>query len=183
MSYYEEFIGDNIIIRKAKASDVKAMYKNIWSDELVACNMFWPVTKSLKDAKERLERSIIFQKDKPAYFIALKENDEPIGMCGIKEEKEGIYSEAGFCIARKYQHKGYGKEMFKLLLDYSFNILNAKEFIYYCMTTNEVSKKLALHFGFIYDSANTEIRSFDQKEFLIERYKLSKEGFVNKYFF
>ena len=103
--------GERLIIRKARMSDLDSIFSNIYSDEALLETMFLEIAKSKEDASARLMRTIEFQKDKPLFFVALKETDEVIGLCGIQEEAAGIYSEAGICIARKHQHQGYASEV------------------------------------------------------------------------
>ncbi len=172
------FEGERLIIRKARMSDLDSIYFNIYSDEALLETMFLEITKSKADATDRLMRTIEFQKDKPLFFVALKETDEVIGLCGIKEESQGIYSEAGICIARKHQHQGYASEVLALLLNYAFVDCNAKAFAYYCMSYNNASKKLAKRFGFQYDSVHQETRRRDNKVFDIERYVLPKAEYM-----
>ena len=37
----------------------------------------------------------------------LKDTNEAIGFCGIKEIQEGVYEECGICVTSFYQGKGY----------------------------------------------------------------------------
>ena len=127
MDYLE---GKNIILRKANQNDLDNIFNNIWSDDEIAKYMFWEPTKKYDDAIDRLNRSIEFQKNNYAYFVALKDTDETIGFCGIREIDNKVYAETGLCIASKYQGRGFGKELLKLLLVLVFNKLNANKFIY-----------------------------------------------------
>lgn len=170
--------GERLIIRKARMSDLDSIFLNIYSDEVLLETMFVEITKSKEEARARLMRTIEFQKDKPLFFVALKEADEVIGFCGIKEEAEGIYSEAGICIARKYQHQGYASEVLSILLNYAFVDCNAKAFAYYCMSCNNASKALAKKFGFQYDRVDKETRRHDNKVFDIERYVLPRSSYM-----
>ncbi len=170
--------GKRLIIRKAGMSDLDSIFLNIYSDEVLLETMFLEITKSKEEARVRLMKAIEFQKDKPLFFVALKESDEVIGSCGIKEEAEGVYSEAGICIARKHQRQGYASEVLAILLRYAFVHCNAKAFAYYCMSCNNASKALAKKFGFQYDRVNREIRHRDNKVFDIERYVLLRDAYM-----
>lgn len=170
--------GERLILRKARMSDLDSIFSNIYSDEVLLETMFVEITKSKEEASARLMRTIEFQKDQPLFFVALKEADEVIGFCGIKEEAEGIYSEAGICIARKHQHQGYASEVLAILLNYAFVDCNAKAFVYYCMSRNNASKALAKKFGFQYDRVDKETRRRDNKVFDIERYVLPRSAYM-----
>ena len=165
---FDLLIGENIILRKAKEKDYESMLNNVWGDEEVYKWMLYTPTKTIEDAKERLNRSIIFQKDHYAYFVALKDTDEAIGLCGIKESEPNRWEECGICIGTKYQHKGYGKEILSLLLDLAFNKLNANDFRYAYYPDNIKSKKLAEHFNFKFDSKEEMIRPWDQEKKIID---------------
>lgn len=175
---FDLLIGENIILRKAKEKDYESMLNNVWGDEEVYKWMLYTPIKTIEDAKERLNRSIIFQKDHYAYFVALKDTDEAIGLCGIKEYEPNRWEECGICIGTKYQHKGYGKEILSLLLDLAFNKLNANEFRYGYYPDNIESKKLAEHFNFIFDSKEEMIRTWDQEKKIIDLCLLKKEDYI-----
>jgi len=143
-------ITDNLILRKAKTTDLEKIYQNIWSDFDIAKTMLWEPTKTKEDAIDRLHRTIEYQKNNYAYFVCLKSTDEPIGFAGIKEVEHGIYEESGICIAVKYQGNGYGKEVVKALKHLIFVELKGKNFLYGCFSTNEKSRKVCLSQGFKY---------------------------------
>lgn len=174
----DQIIGQRIVLRKARESDLEAIYARVWSDQEVLRLMFLRPSSDLNEAKERLQRTIAYQQGKPVYFAALRENDEVIGLGGMMEEAPGIYSEAGLAIGRDMQGKGYGAEMLGLLLDAAFSAYEASVFAYYCMRENERSRRLALHFGFRYDSEKEETRSYDGRVFTIERYLLPRAEYL-----
>ena len=170
--------GERLLIRKARKSDLDSIFRNIYSDEVLLETMFLDITKNKEEAGLRLARAMEFQKDKPLFFVALRGTDEVIGFCGIREESPGIYSEAGICIARKYQRRGYASEVLSVLLNYAFADCGAKAFAYYCMSHNVASKALAQKFGFRYDSVNQETRRRDGQVFDVERYILPRAVYM-----
>ena len=72
---YDLLVGDNIILRKAKEDDYISMLEEVWGDPEVYRWMLYTPTFSLEDAKDRLIRSIEYQKDHFAYFVALKDTN------------------------------------------------------------------------------------------------------------
>ena len=46
----------DLILDKAKYSDWEAMFKNVWSHEQSARYMFWEVTKTEEEAKDRIRK-------------------------------------------------------------------------------------------------------------------------------
>ena len=171
----EKLITENLVLRKARKSDLEKIWENVWKDEKIAENMLWKPTKKYEDAVERLNRTIKYQAENIAYFICLKSNDEPIGFAGIKEKETGIYEESGICIAGKYQGKGYGKEVVKALKQLVFEKLNGNRFLYGCFSNNEKSKKVCISQGFKYLSSENKIREWDNKEFIVDYYYFDKK--------
>ena len=164
----EKLITENLVLRKAREADLKKIWKNIWNDEQIAETMLWKTTNTYEEAVERLNRTIKYQADNYAYFVCLKSNDEPIGFAGIREKECGIYEESGICIARKYQGRGYGKEVLKALKQLVFQELKGNRFLYGCFSNNEKSRKMCISQGFKYLSSENTIRDWDNKEFIVD---------------
>ena len=140
------------------------MLEEVWGDIEVYKWMLFKPTLTINDAIDRNKRSMEYQRDHFAYYVALKKNNRAIGLCAIKEYKEGFYEESGICIGKKYQGNGYGKEVVKLLLDLAFNKLNAKSFRYGYFKDNIKSKRLALYFNFKYQETEEIIKFlFDER--------------------
>lgn len=172
--------GKNIIFRKATQDDLDSIFQNVWSDENIYKYLFIKPALTKEEAKEKLDRTITFQKENLAYFVALKETNEVIGFVGLKEDSPKIYSETGICIASKYQGKGLGKELMTLLLDLTFNKLKAKRLIYAHMKHNQKSKNLCLSFNFKYYESNEETREYDNYKVICDYYYLDYEDYIIK---
>ena len=157
---YETLEGRKIRLRKAREEDTLSMLENVWGDEAVYRWMLFPPTLTPEDALERCRRSIEYQKDHLAYFVALADTDEAIGLCAVKEDTPGHFEESGIGIGKKHQGKGFGKEILSLLLNLSFQ-LGAKDFRYGYFRENEPSKKLAESFGFHYEKTYELTRPWD----------------------
>lgn len=156
------------------------MLKNVWSDEAVYRWMLFQPTFTEEDALDRCQRSILFQKDHFAYFVALKSTDEAIGYCGMKENEPGHFEESGICIATKHQGKGFGKEILSLLLELAFDRLGAADFRYGYYHDNEKSRKLAEHFGFRYEYAYDLTRPWDGSVKTVCSCILTREEYRNR---
>lgn len=176
-SIYNELIGEHIILRKAKSDDYESMLKHVWADEDVYKWMLYAPTLTIDDAKLRNARSIEFQKNNYAYYIALRDTNEAIGLCAIKEYEPNRFKESGICIGTKYQGKGYGKEILYLLLNLAFTRLNAIDFEYGYFQDNLKSKKLAEFFEFKYNHTEEMIRPWDQEMKMVDLCLLSKNDF------
>ena len=170
----EELITENLILRKAKDSDLESILTGVWSDEKIARTMLWKPTKTEEEAMERMERTIAYQADNHAFFVCLKKTDEAIGFAGIREAGDRVYEESGICIARAHQKKGYGKEVLQALIDLAFNRLQGKEFIYGCFHENRASAALCRSLGFVYSHSETMRRDWDGYEYVCDFYVLKK---------
>ena len=92
---YETLEGEHIILRKAKESDWQSMLANVWGDEAVYRWMLFQPTLTEAEARDRCARSMNYQKENYAWFVALKDTDEAVGMCAIREEEPGCFEECG----------------------------------------------------------------------------------------
>ena len=177
---YDILIGKNIILRKAKENDYKSMLKNVWGNEEVYKYMLYTPTLTIEEAIIRNEKSMEFQKNNFAYYIALKDSDIAIGLCAIREYDSGSYEERGICLGTDYQGKGYGKEVIELLLDLAFNMLNAKDFLYGYFNDNYRSKHLAELFGFKYLKTIEIERPWDKANKIVDLALLTREEYEKR---
>ena len=174
---YDKLVGEKVVLRKARLDDLELMYDRVWSDARVAKYMLWEVNESLEEAKDRLKRTIEYHKDHYAYFITLKDIDEPIGFVGFKEIESGVFEDTGAALGCDFHGKRYAKEAVALLLNLMFNELGAHKVILSCFNVNEASRRLILSLGFTYFKDGKIIREHDNQEFDIEFYCLNKEDY------
>ena len=172
-----EMITEDLIIRKARKDDLQAIWNNVWRDERIARWMYWCITASLSDAIDRLERTIRYQSSHDAFFICRRDNDEAIGLAGIREEAEGIWHESGICIATAHQQKGYGRQVVEALMKLVFEEKKGKKLIYSCLKENEPSRQLALGCGLKYLNEEKVFWEKDGSERIIENYRLTAEEY------
>ena len=177
LDMFEVLEGPNIRLRKAREDDYQSMLKHVWGNEAVYRWMLYPPTLTEEGAIERCHRSMQFQKDHYADFVALKDTDEAIGLCAIRETAPGHYEESGICIGTAFQGKGYGKEVVALLLELVFTQLGAEDCRYGYFRDNEKSKKVAEAFGFRYDSTYELTRPWDGSTKTIESCILTREAY------
>ena len=175
---FDKLTGDHIILRKAKEDDHRSMLKNVWGDPEVYQWMLFRPTHTPKEAMERCHRSMEFQKDHYAYFVADKETDEAFGLCAIKETDPGHFDESGIAIGTKFQGRGYGKELVALLLELAFDKLGAVDFRYGYFQDNIRSKKIAEFFGFEYEYTYEMTRPWDGAVKVIDSCLLKREKYM-----
>ena len=177
-----EITTERLILRKARESDLESIWKNVWCDPSIARNMMWKVTETRQEAIERLQKTIEYQQNQPAYFVCLKDSDEAIGFCGVREESlpqiDGkIYSESGICIASAFQNKGYGREVVEALKKLVFEQLDGEGFMYSCFADNEASRHLAVSCGFRFLVKSVTHRSWDDSDHDTDWFIMTREQY------
>ena len=60
------------------------------------------------------------------YLTSLKENNEPIGICGLVKRPSLEHVDVGFAFMPNYRNKGFGFESTSAILDYAENKLGIK---------------------------------------------------------
>lgn len=171
--------GKNIILRKAEENDWKSMLRHIWGDENVYRQMLFQPTFTENEAIERCKRSILYQRSNFAWFVALKESNEAIGLSALKEIESGHWEESGICLGKEFWGRGFGTEILSLLLDLSFNHLGAEDFRYGFFKDNHRSENLALKFGFEYDRTYETVRPWDSEKKTIISCILTKAKYMS----
>lgn len=80
-------------------------------------------------------------------------NGELIGCCGLRPYKceKNVY-EIGFHLRKKYWKQGYGFEAASAMIEYAFDVLQAKELKAGHNPNNIASKKLLTKLGFQYEA-------------------------------
>ena len=161
---------EDLILAKGKFMDWKDMYENVWSKEECCRYMFWELTENEEDAKDRMNRTIAFQKEHDAYTVYEKSSGKAIGFAGFEKVRDGVYEESGICIGTDYSGKGYGKQILKALIDYAKKEYDAEKFIYHSRKENTASIKLAESLGFEKTGEEESIMEKDGKRHILNVY-------------
>lgn len=170
--------GRHIRLRKAREDDWESMWKHVWRDPEIYQWMLYAPTRTEQEAIERCQRSVQYQKDHFSYFVALRETDEAIGFCALREAESGHYEECGIGIGTAHQGKGYGKEILTLMLELAFQKLGAQDFRYGYYEENVRSRNLAQSFGFVYDHTYEITRPWDNQVKIIDSCLLTREKYL-----
>ena len=105
------------------------MYKNWASDSEVTKFLTWPTHSSEKVSQAVLGGWISQYSDKRFYQWAIvPKNDgaEPIGSISVVEMKENVSAvQIGYCIEKKWWHKGITSEALKAVMDFLFDTVDA----------------------------------------------------------
>ena len=117
---------DRLILRRYVAEDAAAMYKNWASDDEVTKYLTWPTHSSPEISQKVTEDWVKQYSDKSCYHwaIVLKDNGgDPIGDIAVVKVKEDIsMAHIGYCIGRKWWHKGITSEALKAVMDFLFDV-------------------------------------------------------------
>lgn len=120
---------ERLVLRRFKIEDADAMYKNWASDSEVTKFLTWPPHESPEVSLGIIEDWLKQYSDNSYYqwAIVLKENgDEPIGCISVVSMKEEISAvHIGYCIGKKWWHKGITSEALKAVMDYLFDVVGA----------------------------------------------------------
>lgn len=164
---------ENLILDKAEFTDWEAMYQNVWSHPECARYMLWNLTESEDAAKERILRTIEFQKDHDGYLVYEKASGSPIGFAGVRQASDGVWEETGICLGPAYQHKGYGKQILTCLMGYCRDFLHAHQFLYSTRAENLASCALARSLGFTLVSTEVRTDTRTGQTYTLEQYRAS----------
>lgn len=170
--YIERIETKDLTLKKASLDDVNDMYNNIWSESESAKYMLWIPTKNIDEAKDRMIKTIEFQKDRIAYLVYEKQSGQAIGFAGMKEIEDNVYEDSGIGIGTKYVGRGYGKQILMALVDYCFEDLCAIKIVCSCRTENIASKKMQLSCGFQYSRSKDMIDKRDGLSYVLDFYEL-----------
>ncbi|EXG85596.1 acetyltransferase, ribosomal protein N-acetylase [Clostridium sp. ASBs410] len=121
---------DRLILRKFNRSDSQALFNNWANDEEVTKFLTWSPITSAEEAERILSDWIYRYSDNKFYqwAIVLKENsDEPIGTISVVRMNEEIdMVHIGYCIGRKWWHKGITTEAFKGIIPFLIEKVEVK---------------------------------------------------------
>lgn len=162
----------DLVLGKARPSDWKDMYYNVWSRPESAKYMRWSLTTCEEDAKARMERTIAWQKEHDTYLVYEKATGAAIGFAGVEQVEPGVYEEAGICLGPDYVGRGYGSQILRALIHYCKESFGAKEFRYSTRAANLPSKALARSFGFVLTEEETRTDERDGHSYQWLKYSL-----------
>ena len=163
---------ESLILDKAKFSDWKEMWDNVWSHPESARYMAWDITESEEKARIRIMKTIDFQKEHDTYLVYEKASGKAIGFAGVEQREAYVYQEAGICLGPDYVGKGFGRQILQGLIRYCREEFGAKEFIYLTREENIASCRLAESLGFTRISSVIKTDSKDGQSYNLLEYRL-----------
>ena len=112
-----------LILRRARIADAEAMFRNWANDPEVTKYLTWPVHGKIEVTKNVLT-SWVESYEKDDYYhwmIVLKETDEPIGSLLVSTLGRAESAHVGYCIGRKWWHRGIMTEALGAVIDFLFD--------------------------------------------------------------
>ena len=168
----------DLIIAKAKPSDLEKIFENYWCSKKTATYMLWKPQRNLDEAKERLERTINFQKDHLAFFVYEKYSGEPIGQVAFIEVEDGTFEDGGIGIGENFVGKGYGKQILTCFINYLFQEVGANKIVCSCHTDNMPSAKMQLACGMKYSYSKMVTREKDGLTYKSDNYVITRDEWI-----
>ncbi len=162
----------DLLLRKARQEDWRAMYENIWSHPESARYMLWNVSVSEAEAEARMERTIAFQAAHDHHWLVVeKASGEAIGFAGLQELEPGICEETGIAVGPAFTGRGYGKQILNALTEYARDHLGAGKFTACCRSENAASRNMQLSCGFRFSHREQRTDPRDGSAFIMEHYE------------
>jgi RimJ/RimL family protein N-acetyltransferase len=88
------------------------------------------------------------------YAVDLKSDDTKVGICGFVRRDTLPAPDLGFAFLPEHEGKGYGFESASALMKYGRDVLNFDKLLAITTIDNEVSEKLLLKLGFVFQHIN-----------------------------
>ena len=164
----------DLILRKADFSDWVDLYENVWRHEETARYMLWSVTKCEEDAKNRMERTLAWQKDHHAWTVYLKKTGKAIGFAGLMELDDGSWEDTGVALGPAYTGKGLGKQILRELMDYVFETQKGSTLVCSCRSENGQSRGVMLSCGMMYTHSENRIDERNGATYTLEFYRMER---------
>ena len=117
-----------LTLRRFRADDAQAAFRNWTSDGLVTKYLRWPTHRDLS-VTQRVLGDWLKSYEDPAYYqwaIELKSLGEPIGAIGVVGQNEKLdILEIGYCIGPHWWNQGVTTEAFSRVINFFFTEVGA----------------------------------------------------------
>ena len=171
------FTTERLIVRNFKITDSEEFYDLMGNANVMNPIPLEALSREECDKKlQELMRLSTLKSEKLIWAVINKNDYEFIGLCALIKNDEND-NEIAYRLREKYWKKGFGTEIAKGLIKYSFKHLNFNKITANVNITNEKSIK-------ILNKLMKPVREFyNKKEQCIDRrYKLEKQDWLNKNF-
>ena len=146
---------ERLILRRFSTDDANAMFNNWANDAEVTKYLMWPTHSDISASKEILNSWMELYQELNHYSwaIVLKEINEPIGSIAVvgPQHDDIKMVHIGYCIGRKWWHKGYTSEALKELIRFFFEEIGVNRIESRHDPRNPNSGKVMLKCGLKYE--------------------------------
>lgn len=157
---------DNLIIRKLSVDDASFIFELVnmpaWLQYIGDRGV-----RTLPDAEQYIKNGPMASYAKfgfGLYLVALKDTNEPIGMCGLLKRDTLEDPDIGFAFLQKFTGNGYAFESAAAVLTYGKNVLGLSRIVAITTKDNNSSIKLLKRLGFEFEKHitfnNEELKLF-----------------------
>ena len=115
---------ERLTLRRAVVEDAQPMFDNWASDDEVTKFLTWPTHSSVEVTKMVVDSWIKGYEQDNFYqwIIELKETGQPIGsISAVRQDEKLALAEIGYCMGRKWWHRGIMSEALQAVIDYLFD--------------------------------------------------------------
>ena len=144
---------ERLVLREITTGDAEFMYQLMndasWLRFIGDRNI-----KSIEAAKEYISNKIRTSYKTFGfgfYLVSLKENDAPLGVCGLIKRPTLEHVDVGFAFMPEYRNKGYGYESCVAIMDYAKDELGIDYIVAITDLDNIASIKLLEKLGLKFD--------------------------------
>lgn len=140
--------GNHVYIRLMEIADVKYKVKWVNDDEVRKTLLFFDYPISVLGTENWL-RKVSHDPTRKDFIVCLKSDNTPIGFTGLRHiDYKNSKAESFMCIGAKEQWgKGYGYDIKKAVLKYSFESLNLNKIYSHHLVHNNAMIKINLKLG------------------------------------
>lgn len=152
-----------LVLREAKLTDAPFILR-LYNEPDWIKNIGDRGIHSLEDAQKQVGKMTksYLEHGFGFYVMSLRENEKPIGVCGLIKREFLEYHDLGFGLLSEYEGKGLAFEAAKDMMDYAFTKLNFSYLQAITIESNSRSRRLLEKLGMKHFATNIEPGSGDE---------------------
>lgn len=141
---------NDLILRSGTDLDWESLYECFWSRPEAFDFLFQKASPTPEAARKKTASYVQMHREVPTeFFICLKETGKAIGIAGLKQMSDSLYTITDIAMGPDHWGKGYGKQILKALTALALE-LGAEQISFNCFRENAASRNLALSCGYRY---------------------------------
>ena len=118
----QTIVTERLTLRRFRPDDAQAMFDNWASDDEVTKYLTWPSHSDVSISQWVVNDWVSSYEKDDYYQWAIEFEGQPIGSIAVVDHRDDIArGTLGYCIGRKWWHKGIVAEALKAVMDYLFD--------------------------------------------------------------